>query len=45
MKCEIITNLIDKIESKEANEIASKKIIIHLIATKTIVFRKPETYC
>ena len=45
MKCEIITNLIDKIELKEANEITSKNVIISLFAAKIIVFWKPKTYC
>ena len=43
MKHEIITNFIDKTQSKEANKTASKNIILHVLASKYIAFWKPKT--
>ena len=43
MKYEIITNLIDKIQSKEANKTASKNVISPVLAAKNFAFWKPKT--
>jgi len=43
MKHEIITNFIDKTQSKEANKTASKNVILPVLAAKIIAFWKPKT--
>ncbi len=45
MKYEIITNLIDKTKSEEANKTASKNVILPVFAAKIIASWKPKTYC
>jgi len=42
MKYEIITNFIDKTQSKEANKTASKNAILPVLAAKNIAFWKPK---
>ena len=43
MKYEIITNFIDKTQSKEANKTASKNVTLLVLAAKIIAFGKPKT--